>query len=465
MSRVGPLLIGDRPLPHRPEAERGVLSCALQNPKEHLEDVLAWLTDDAFYVPAHRKLLSELRGILAWLPVDALDMVTITEMLTDSLDELGGEKWLMELYELVPTTAKIEAYVKLVLQAKSIRDLIRAGSELVGNCYEFVGDPGVLAEEHMEAVNKAVNISIEDEAVSVKEGVAGLRKTITEAAKTGEIGLPTGFPSLDYKLNGMRKGSVYVIAGRTSLGKTSLASNIAEYVADRKETPVLLFSLEMTVEELTLRMIQSHIREHVDEKQPPMAYDQGSDYVQNLPIYIDATKRLTSANITRRATRMKRKHGIGLVVIDYLQRLRTMAHLVKSRREQQVAWDSAEFKTMAGELGVPVLLLCQLNRKAEETGRPRLSHLRESGAIEQDADVVILLYKKPSKEADEAADRGKGRETAAIIAKQRNGPTGTVMLQFFKHFTRFDSIHRIKDDDLPKEEPAGPAEETDDIPF
>jgi replicative DNA helicase len=292
-----------------------------------------------------------------------------------------------------------------------------------------------------------------------------VNKAITQVEnyfnRQGELGgLATGFTDLDRMTDGMHGGEMIVIAARPSMGKTSLAMNIAESVVLNQRLPVGVFSLEMTAESLVLRMLCSNAR--VNLRNIREGFMSESDFpkltsaagkMSSAPLYIDDTPALSILQLRTRARRMWQQYGVKLFVIDYLQLLNSTSRRAQENRQQEIAEISSGLKALAKELSVPVIVLAQLNRELEKdkNRKPRMSDLRESGSIEQDADLVGLLY-KPSNDDEDAPpleDSGDGIPVNLLVAKQRNGPTGDVHLTFLKSYTRFESAAKISDEDIP----------------
>jgi replicative DNA helicase len=302
-------------------------------------------------------------------------------------------------------------------------------------------------------------------------GTEGIKQLVHRAIGTVENyfnrqgvlgGLPTGFADLDRMTDGLHGGEMVVIAARPSMGKTSLAMNIAEHVVLHEKQPVGVFSLEMTAESLVLRMLccnarvnLRNIREGFMTEADFPKLTSAAGKMSSAPLFIDDTPGLSILQLRARARRLWQQHGVKLFVVDYLQLLHSTARRSQENRQQEIADISSGIKALAKELKVPVIVLSQLNRELEKdkSRKPRLSDLRESGAIEQDADVVALLYKPNAGDEDEggAADEADGIPVNLLIAKQRNGPTGDVNLTFLKPYTRFESAAKVSDEDVPGE--------------
>lgn len=481
----------DRLPPHAPDAERGVLGCIFLSPNECLGLCLQkirgaksggppaapartrtrddWQPSPAaavFYDLRHQVLFDVLVGMYdAKVPVD---LITVAQRLKDGgqLEGIGGLGYLSALPDAVPSAANLEYYLEIVLEKHLLRRMVNTCQTVISRVYGFEGD----ADELLDEVERDIlHISEEREKVEI----LGMPELIGKAIKNlerrlerqGELdGLPSGFGEFDKMTNGMRPGEMIVIAARPSMGKTSLAMNIAEHVAVDKGHAVGVFSLEMTAESLVERMLCSrsevNLRDIRDgffaERELPRLTD-AAQHLVAAPLHIDDTPGLSILQLRARARRMHQQHGIKLVVIDYLQLLHSESRKARDNRQQEVAEISSGIKGLAKELKIPIIVLSQLNRELDKdkSRKPKLSDLRESGAIEQDADVVGLLYKPPEGDEDDGEsvprDQPDGISIKLLIAKQRNGPTGDVELLFFKGFTRFRSAAKVRPDDVPAE--------------
>ena len=462
--RIGPLLVGDKPMPHSPQAERAVLSCMLQDPINVMDLVFSRLTsDEAMYVPAHRYLLKHLREMRRNVIPGQIDMITILDYLQDkgALEQVGGEEAVHELFNVVPTTANAPNYVSMVLDEHLVRSMIRSCTDIVGRCYESEDDVLTLID------------GIEHEIMDISQmrtstQTRGMKELLPEAYNQLDamhrkdpsmMGLDTGFFRLNELITGLKPGELFVLAARPSIGKTTLAVNIARNIAGNGKA-VGMFSLEMGAPQVVVRIICSeariNLRDIRDGKLDNTKWQSdllpACDRLKGMPLFIDDTPQISSLELRQKARRMYREHDICFIVIDYLQLMRPVGGNKQSNREQEVARMSSDLKALARELNVTVMVLAQLNRAAEQGGRPKLSNLRESGAIEQDADVVGLLHREretESKEVMEAVRKGEPILCELIIAKNRNGATGIVPLDFFPQFTRFDSRSMVDDSDIP----------------
>jgi replicative DNA helicase len=451
----------DRIPPHSLEAEKCVLGCVLLSPREGVGACFEQFArgEEFFYDPRHQTIFATIVELCDQQA--AVDVVTLGARLQDKgvLETVGGYAYLNALMDTVPSAANLGYYLTIVREKYLLRRLISTCTRLAGEAYEETASVGAFLDR-AEAEILAVNH--ESKATTVKS----IHELVNQAMHRiehffnhrGQLsGLATGFPDLDRKTNGLQPGEMIVIAARPSMGKTSLAMNIAEHVATVLRHPVGVFSLEMTAQALTMRLLCSlarvnhhTIREGGLHETELARLAEASGVLAQAPLYIDDTAGLTILQLRARARRLKERHDIRLFVIDYLQLLQSAnPRRGDPNRAQEIAEISSGVKALAKELDVPVIVLSQLNRELERdrTRKPRLSDLRESGAIEQDADVVGLLYKANPKDPREPAPADEEDTTTPneavpvnlLIAKQRNGPTGDVHLTFLKAFTRFES--------------------------
>jgi replicative DNA helicase len=454
----------DRLPPHSLEAEQGVLGCALLSPNECLGQCIENLRGgaDSFYDLKHKLLFEHL--LQMYDEKQAIDLITIQQRLKDhkQLDGIGGLPYLAALPDKVPSAANLSYYLDIVRDKHRLRRIIQTCTEVLGRVYEYEGD----VDELMDAVERDILKISESQA---QEGSVSMKDLVNRAINKIEefhqrqgmlTGLATGFTDFDKMTSGLHGGEMIVIAARPSMGKTSLAMNIAEHVAIDQGMPVGVFSLEMTADSLVLRMLCSRARVNLrnikdgflsERDFPKLTAAAGR--LAAAPLYIDDTGGLSILQLRAKARRMSQQYGVSLFVVDYLQLLNSTSRRAENR-QQEITDISNGIKALAKELNVPVIVLSQLNRDLEkDKGRkPRLSDLRESGAIEQDADLVALLYKPSSGEDEEGLTREE--ESVAVnllIAKQRNGPTGDVPLTFMKSYTRFESAARVSAEDLPPE--------------
>ena len=453
----------DRLPPHSPEAEQGVLGCVMLSPNECMGECLLKLKPDrpAFYDLRHQTIYEVLAEM--YDKREPIDMITASQRLKDRgvLEQVGGLSYLMGLPNAVPSAANLSYYLEIVREKHLLRRIIQTCNGVVARVYDHDGEVDELLDEVERDVLRVSEERVDQTSASMKE-LVGKAITSIEAyhSHKGELrGLATGFHDFDQMTDGLKGGEMVVIAARPSMGKTSFAMNVAEHVAVDLKLPVGVFSLEMTSDSLVLRMLCSRaevnlrrLREGFLAERDYPALTRVAGELAKAPLFIDDTPGLSVLQLRAKARRMWQQFGVRLFVIDYLQLLHSTSRRADNR-QQEIADISNGVKALAKELKVPVIVLSQLNReleKREPGAKPKLSDLRESGSIEQDADVVGLLYKPSSGEDDEAPAEGQDAVPVKLyIAKQRNGPTGDVELTFFRGITRFRDAARISDADVP----------------
>ncbi len=453
----------DRLPPHSIEAEQGVLGCILLDPSQGIGFCIEKLKSggSVFYDMRHQTIYETLVDM--YDKKDAIDFITVSQRLKDGkqLEGVGGPAYITNLVASVPSAANLSFYLEIVREKHILRKMIRTCTEVVGRVYEHEGQVDGLIDEVERDILSISEERVDSSSTSIKELVHRAISTIEEYhQRQGMLtGLSTGFPDLDKMTTGLHPGEMVVIAARPSMGKTSLAMNMAESVALDQKIPVGVFSLEMTADSLVLRMLCSRARVNLRNIRDGFLAERdfprltgAAGKLAGSPLFIDDTAGLSILQLRARARRMAQQFGIKLFVIDYLQLLHSTARRAENR-QQEIADISSGVKALAKELSVPVIVLSQLNRELEKdkNRKPRLSDLRESGSIEQDADLVALLY-KPSSGDDEESTNQTDTEAIPVnllIAKQRNGPTGDVPLTFLKGFTRFESAAKISSEDTP----------------
>ena len=435
--------------PHSIEAEEGVLGGILVD-NHAIDRAVEILMPDDFYREAHRKIM---RAFLALNDRgEAIDLITLSDQLRGSnqLEEIGGSTYLAELTERVPTAANVAHYARIVKDKAVLRSLITTMNDISVRSYESPGDVESFLDEAEQRVYEIAERKTRPSFFRMRDIVVESMKAVEQLYEKRELvtGVPTGFTDLDRKTAGLQPGDLIIVAGRPSMGKTALALNVAQYAAQEHQCGVAIFSLEMGKEQLAFRMLCSEA--HVDQSKVRAGFAAERDYpklaiaadrLSDAPVYIDDTAGLGVMELRAKARRLSRERdsNLGLIIVDYLQ---LMKGPPTDSREQEISAISRSLKALAKELDVPVVALSQLNRQVEQRAdkRPVMADLRESGAIEQDADVIMFLYREwvyDQKNADE-------RNAELIIGKQRNGPTGTVPLAFFAEYTRFDN--RAEDD-------------------
>ncbi|MDR3455922.1 MAG: replicative DNA helicase [Verrucomicrobiae bacterium] len=456
----------DRLPPHDLQMEMGVLGCIMLSPNECLGECVEKLKDDgkeAFYDLRHQTIYETLSNMFnARQPID---LITLQQNLKERqlLEQIGGIAYLSQVQDSVPSAANLSWYLEKLKEKYLLRRMIQTCTGVVGRIYDYEGEVDQLLDEVEKEVLRVNESRVQTNVQGVKDLVNHAITTIEHFFnRKGELsGLPTGFADLDRMTDGFHGGEMIVIAARPSMGKTSLAMNIAEHVVIEAKVPVGVFSLEMSAESLVLRMMCSVAR--VNLRQIRDGFMSEADFpklmtaagkLSNSKLFIDASAGLSILQLRARARRMAQQHGIKLFVIDYLQLLHSTARRSQENRQQEIAEISSGIKALAKELNVPVIVLAQLNREIEKdkNRKPRMSDLRESGSIEQDADLVGLLYKPNAGDDEDAtstADEAEGIAVNLLIAKQRNGPTGDVNLTFLKPYTRFESAAKFSNEDVP----------------
>jgi len=457
----------DRLPPHSLEAEQGVLGCALLSPNECMGECITKLKSgpEIFYDLRHRVVYEVLVDM--YDHKEPIDLITLQQRLKDKssrsganeLEGVGGLAYLSSLPDAVPSAANLGYYLEIIWEKYLLRRMIQTCTEAVGRLYGHEDEVDALLDEVERDILHMSEARVETSTNSIKDLVHRAINTIEDFHQRQGLltGVGTGFVDLDRLTSGLHAGEMIVIAARPSMGKTSLAMNIAEHVAIDLKLPVGVFSLEMTADSLVLRMLCSRSRVNlrkmtsgflVEQDFPKLTAAAGK--LANAPLFIDDTGALSILQLRAKARRMWQQHGIKLFVVDYLQLLHSTARRAENR-QQEIADISNGIKALAKELKVPVMVLSQLNRELEKdkNRKPRLSDLRESGAIEQDADLVALLYKPNSEDDEGGAQEQDAAPVNLLIAKQRNGPTGDVNLTFLKSYTRFESAAKISGDDVP----------------
>ncbi len=434
--------------PHSVEAEQAVLGGVFLR-HDSLYTLMEILREEDFYLPAHRVIFAAFRELFRKsVPVD---LITTAEQLKSmsQLEEAGGAAYLAELARGIVSAANAEYYAGIVRDKAMARQLISSCAEIIGNSFEPGQDVRALLDESEQAImaisQRGSGRAYKDAAELTKQVFDDLHARATRHEMT--TGVPTGYSGLDNMTAGLQPSDLIILAARPSMGKTAFALNIGMRAAIRSQIPVVIYSLEMSMQQLIMRMLCAWGK--VDLKRMRISYLNDEDWqglyaagevFREAPIYIDDTPSLTPLEVRARTRRLKAEKGVGLVIIDYLQLMRSARKT--DSRELEISDISRNLKAMAKELNVPVIALSQLNRKVEErTGdnrRPILSDLRESGAIEQDADVIMFIYREAA--YMKPADRPPVDVAEIIIGKQRNGPVGTVKLMYAPAYTAFEDM-------------------------
>ncbi|HTK45068.1 MAG TPA: replicative DNA helicase [Patescibacteria group bacterium] len=437
----------DRLPPHSLEAEQSVLGAILID-RETIIEIAEFLQPEDFYRQAHGTIFRSMLELFERR--EPVDLVTVSETLerSEDLEQVGGRSYLSQLSNQTPTAVHAVQYARIVERKAVLRNLIGAAGKIAGIGYE---DPA----EIQEAIDRAESELFQVSNRRITAGFSQLKELLHNAydrldylhAHRGELsGISSGFLDLDQLTTGFQRSDLIVVAARPSVGKTSFALNIAEHVAVREKKTVGVFSLEMSKEQLVLRLLSSVA--NIDSKRLRSGFLEELDFARIAPamndlseaaLYIDDTPTITSMELRTKARRLQAESGLDLVIVDYLQLMQASTTNRDANRVQEVSEISRGLKALARELSVPVIALSQLSRQPEmrESKEPRLSDLRESGAIEQDADLVVFLWREKEKAGEEADIDGEVINVK--LAKHRNGPTGDIQLWFRKSQTRFQS--------------------------
>jgi len=435
----------ERTLPHNIDAEKSVLGSILVN-NENYYRVIETLRPEDFYLDAHRVIYRKMVELIE--RSKAIDLITIQEELVraSQLESAGGITYLAGLLDGIRHLANIDHYIEIISEKALMRQLINWANKIMAECF----DQAEPAEEILDRAEQALfglsEKRLRTGFISVKDMELPATKLLEKLYTEREMitGVATGFRDLDRMTSGLQSSDLIILAARPSMGKTALCLNIAQQVALEKNLPVGMFSLEMSKEQLLLRMLCSEAR--VDSHKVRTGYLSKDDFrklidslgrTTQAPMFIDDSSTLTVMEMRAKCRRLKAEHGLSMIIVDYLQLMSGYGRV--ENRTQEISGISRGLKALAKELSVPVLALSQLSRAPEQRQgdhKPQLSDLRESGSIEQDADVVMFIYReevyKPSEENAGLAE--------LIIAKQRNGPTGVVRLAFLREFTRFETL-------------------------
>ncbi|MBT1035402.1 replicative DNA helicase [Canibacter sp. lx-45] len=425
--------------PHEISAEQTVLGSMLISP-EAIAMVIGILKSTDFYVPKHEIIYASIRGL--YETGDPVDVVTLINYMTKQgkLGKIGGADYLYELMNSVPTAANADYYAEVVQEKALLRRMINAGTKIVQMGYAQEGDPVDLVNAAQSEIYRVTGDGQAEDYVSLDVALEAAMEDIELASRNsdGMTGIATGFAELDTKTTGFSGGQMIIIAARPAIGKSTFALDVARAAAIRSNKTTVFFSLEMGRSEIAMRLISAEasvplgtLRSgQLDDRNWAMVAD-AQARVSGKKLFIDDSPNMSLAEIRAKCRRLKQRDGLEMVVIDYLQLLSSGKR--SESRQQEVSEFSRALKLLAKELDVPVVALSQLNRASEARAdkRPMMSDLRESGSLEQDADVVILLHR----DADPKLDRSG--EADIILAKQRNGPTGTIHVAFQGMYSRF----------------------------
>jgi replicative DNA helicase len=437
--------------PQNLDAEQSVLGGILLD-NLSLNTVLELLVTDDFYSEAHRKIFKAIIELSD--RNEPCDLITLSNILKDQkrIEQIGGTAYLASLVDSVSSAANIGYYAKIIKEKSILRRLIGTATDILNKTYDSGMDVDSVLDEAEHAIFEISENKIRPSFYPMRDIIKDSFKTIERLYANKELitGVSTGFDKIDDMTSGLQKSDLIIIAGRPSMGKTAFALNIAQYASLELGIPVAVFSLEMSKEQLATRMLAAEAR--VDSQRLRKGFLGETDWpklttaagrLSEAPIYIDDTPAITVIEMKAKSRRLKAEAGLGLIVLDYLQLMRGSAY--KDSREQEISEISRSLKGLAKELSVPVIALSQLNRKVEDrtSRRPQMADLRESGAIEQDADVIAFIYRdEVYNHSDDNPDKGIAE---IIIGKQRNGPTGTVKLAFQEKYTRFENLARTED--------------------
>jgi replicative DNA helicase len=439
-------VVAERTLPHNLEAEKSVLGAILIH-NEAFDQATELIDAPDFFREAHRRIfncmiaLSE-RG-------HAIDFVTLKEELsrTGGLDDVGGPAYIAALADGVPRSANVEYYARIVKEKSTLRNLIHSANKILAEAYEAEQEPDVLLDEAERSIFAIAEDRIRAGFIPLRDLVQSSFATIEKLQQTkGAItGIPSGFHDLDEMTTGFQPGDLVVVAARPSMGKTSLVLNMAQHVGTTTDMVVGFFSLEMSKEQLFMRMLTSEAR--IDAHRFRTGYLSEKDYgrlshalgtLAEARVFIDDSASIGVLEMRAKARRLAAQHGLNLLIVDYLQLMQGRGRF--ESRQQEVSAISRSLKGLAKELSIPIVALSQLSRAPEgrTEHRPQLSDLRESGAIEQDADVVLFIYRPEVYQKEETPPEAQGI-AEIIVGKQRNGPIGTIKLSFLNQYTRFEN--------------------------
>jgi replicative DNA helicase len=437
--------VADRIPPQAIDAEVAVIGAMLLDTAA-VGAVSEILEESAFYKGAHKRIFRAIIDLFS--KEEAVDLVTVTQELKRQkvLDDVGGAAYLSQVLGSVATTANVRHHAKIVLEKAILRRLINVATEVVQEAYDAGGDAAEILDRAEHVIFEIAQARVHRDFVPMREILKHSFEVIQELydKKQHVTGIASGFDDLDSMTSGFQKADLVVIAGRPSMGKTAFALNVAAHASIDGNTPTAIFSLEMGKEQLVQRMLCCEARVDAHKLRTGYLADKhwsnlttAAGLLSESAIYIDDTPSMNVLEMRSKARRLKAEADVGLVIVDYLQLMRGLGR--PENRQQEISEISRSLKALAKELNVPVLALSQLSRAVESRGgdrRPILSDLRESGAIEQDADVVMFIYRA---EQYERTPENVGR-AEVIIGKQRNGPTGTVHLAFQSECTRFDNL-------------------------
>lgn len=430
-------------------AEQAVLGAMLVD-KDAVIASIEVLKSEDFYREDNKEIYAAMLELYSIGKI--IDMITLKDQLTlrGTLDKVGGISYIASLVDNVPAVSNVENYIKIVEEKSVIRNLIKTANEIIRNSYSGTEDVDALVEQAEKRIFDVVQERNSRGYASIREILINVFDEIEEISKSGQSisGLESGFIDLDAKTSGLNKSALLIVAARPAMGKSAFVLNIASYVARHQKTPVMIFNLEMSKEEVTKRILcaesevdSTKVKNATLESEDWLKLGEASGRLSDMPIYIDDTPGLTSAELRAKCRKAKLEKNIGLVIIDYLQLMESKNK--SSSRQQEVSEISRSLKILAKELNIPVIALSQLSRATESRTdhRPMLSDLRESGSIEQDADIVMFLHREDYYDANTE----KKNVAEVIIAKNRSGSTGTVELAWIPEYTKFANLYRGPD--------------------
>jgi len=432
--------------PHNLEAEQTILGSILIN-NDALNQVVDILSGEDFYRETHTQIFE---GMLAlYNRDDPVDLITLSQVLKErgALDKAGGTDYLASLAEATSTSAGIMHHAKIVKDLSTRRSLIGHCARISESCFQFINDTDEVLDLAEQSIFEISERNIDQNFFSLNEVIKESFKKLESTSHKGDFitGISTGFTDFDNLTSGLQPSDFIIIAGRPSMGKTSLALNIAHYAALEEKAGVALFSLEMSKLQLGIRLLgldamidASKLRRGSLQDDEWVRLTDAANRLSELPIYVDDTSGLSVLEMKAKARRLRKKYNISLVIIDYLQLMQSKKSV--ESRQQEISDISRSLKALAKDLNIPVVALSQLNRRVEDrpNKRPILADLRESGAIEQDADLILFIYREELYNRTEE-NRGKAE---VIVAKHRNGPTDVVKLTFREKYTKFDNFYR-----------------------
>jgi len=433
--------------PHDLDAEMALLGSMMMS-RDAIAEVVASIQrsdSQGFYLPAHRHLFEVLLDLYDD-PRRAIDLIVVSDELRrrNQFELVGGEEYMVQLAESFADWANAEYYARIVRDKGMLRDLIQCADGISHQAYSAIDEARDILDRAEQQLFDVTQRRVSGETVAVREAVLRLAKLLEDRGEEALTGVPTGFPALDEYTSGFQPGDLIIVAARPSMGKTALGLTMAQHLAAVEHRPCVFFSMEMSIDQVVHRLAAAQAGVETQRLRKRMLDDaetrrllEACHTFQDAPLFIDDTPGMTATELRAKARRLKMKHDIQAVYVDYLQ----LMHMPGAEsRQVEIANISRGLKSLGRELKVPIIAMAQLNRMPEgrQDKRPLMSDLRESGAIEQDADVILLIHREEYYRRDDEEVRGKAE---LIIAKQRNGPVGMVPLQFNQKLTRFAPLH------------------------